>query len=154
MPKGKTGRPVGRPRKSTGSISTIGVTHSTAQATGGALKGSGGIPTPPPLSAEGLELWNLIWSAGRTWISPDSDHTIVKMLCEAQDEYESIRNLLASGEVERSYITPSGQVVTHPLVGQLSSLRNQISSWLAAIGFSPSDRSRLGIIPVKASWLN
>ena len=142
MPKQITGRPVGRPRKLAIPLSVI---HGSSQAPGEALKASEGMPTPPPLKEAGLELWNLVWTAGRNWISPDSDHTIVKMLCEAQDEHESIRALLASGEVQRFYKTTNGQIASHPLVSQLVSLRTQISSWLAALGFSPDDRLRAGI---------
>jgi hypothetical protein len=40
-------------------------------------------------------------------------------------------------------------MVTHPLVTQLANLRTQMTAWLAAIGFSPSDRSRLGLAEVR-----
>jgi P27 family predicted phage terminase small subunit len=101
------------------------------------------------LGEDGLALWNHVWVAGRTWLSPESDQTIVAMLCEAQDDYCLIRNLLNSGEEPRFYITANGQMVTHPLVTQLQNLRAQMTSWLAAIGFSPADRSRLGLAEVR-----
>jgi hypothetical protein len=71
------------------------------------------------------------------------------MLCEAQDEHDKIRVLLSTGEVERFYATSNGQLANHPFVNQLAVLRGQMSSWLAAIGFSPADRSRLGIAEVR-----
>jgi P27 family predicted phage terminase small subunit len=71
------------------------------------------------------------------------------MLCEAHDEHEEVRRLLSTGEVPRFYTTANGQVVTHPLVTQLGNLRTQMTAWLAAIGFSPSDRSRLGLAEVR-----
>lgn len=110
---------------------------------------TGGMPEAPLLGESGLALWYHVWTAGRAWLSPDSDFTIVRLLCEAEDEYVEIRGLIQSGAVERTYITAAGQVVTHPLVTQLAALRTQITAWLAAIGFSPSDRSRLGLSEVR-----
>jgi P27 family predicted phage terminase small subunit len=101
------------------------------------------------LGPDGLLLWEHIWVAGKSWLSPDSDQTIIRMLCEAHDEHEEIRRLLKSGEVERFYATSNGQLVTHPLVTQLSNLRSQMTAWMAAIGFSPADRSRLGLAEVR-----
>jgi P27 family predicted phage terminase small subunit len=82
-------------------------------------------------------------------LSPDSDRTIITLLCQAQDEHEEIRGLLASGEIARYYTTANGQMVTHPLVTQLANLRTQMTAWLAALGFSPADRSRLGLAEVR-----
>jgi len=39
--------------------------------------------------------------------------------------------------------------VTHPMVNQLKELRVQMTTWLSAIGFSPSDRARLGLAEVR-----
>jgi P27 family predicted phage terminase small subunit len=82
-------------------------------------------------------------------MSPDSDQTIVSMLCEAQDDYCLIRETINSGAEPRFYVTANGQMVTHPLITQLQNLRAQMTAWLAAIGFSPSDRSRLGLAEVR-----
>jgi P27 family predicted phage terminase small subunit len=113
------------------------------------LAHSSSVPTPPVLDEDGLQLWNHVWTAGRSWLSPESDYTLVRMLCEAHDEHEAIRSRLTSGEVERYYVTANGQIVTHPLVTQLGNLRSQMTAWLAAIGFSPADRSRLGLAEVR-----
>jgi P27 family predicted phage terminase small subunit len=148
-----TGRPAGRPAKptevkrATGNPGGRALPDAPMPSKG--LKPVDGIPNPPSLGPDGLELWMSTWSAGRTWLSPDSDLTLIKMLCEAHDEHETVRRLLASGEVPRFYTTANGQVVTHPLVTQLGNLRTQMTAWLAAIGFSPSDRSRLGLAEVR-----
>lgn len=148
-----TGRPVGRPAKPVEVKRAAGnpgrKNLPAAPMPGKGLQGAEGIPTPPSLNKEGLALWVHVWTAGKTWLSPDSDRTIVKMLCEAHDEHDKIRVLLATGKVERFYGTANGQLVTHPLVTQLAVLRTQMTSWLAAIGFSPADRSRLGIAEVR-----
>jgi phage terminase small subunit len=59
--------------------------------------------------------------------------------------------LLASGEVPRFYTLPNGSFVTHPVVQQLKDLRVQMTAWLAALGYSPSDRARLGLGEVRVS---
>lgn len=148
-----TGRPAGRPSKpaevkrATGNPGGRRLPDAPMPGTG--LNAATGVPTPPSLGEDGQLLWSHVWTAGKTWLSPDSDYTIVKMLCEAHDEHETIRRALSTGVVERFYTTANGQIVTHPLVTQLGNLRTQMSSWLAAIGFSPSDRSRLGLAEVR-----
>ncbi len=107
------------------------------------------IPTPPALNEPGLELWEQVWTAGRSWLSPQVDAPIITLLCQAQDEAEDIRAKVNSGEVERYYILPNGSYVTHPLITQLKDLRVQSTAWLASLGFSPSDRARLGIGEVR-----
>lgn len=148
-----TGRPTGRPAKPV-ELHRLAGNPSKKKLPGAPLPGEGlpsldGLPLPPDLGDDGLALWNHVWAAGRAWLSPDSDRTLVRMLCEAQDEYEQIRALLSSGEVPRFYVTANGQIVTHPLVTQLGNLRTQMTGWLAAIGFSPSDRARLGLAEVR-----
>lgn len=148
-----TGRPAGRPSKpvemhrATGNPSKKKLPNPPMPGEG--LPSVEGIPTPPSLGPDGLELWAHVWDAGRSWLSPASDQTIITLLCQAQDEHEAIRRQIATGEIARYYTTANGQMVTHPMVTQLSNLRVQMTSWLAAIGFSPSDRSRLGLAEVR-----
>jgi P27 family predicted phage terminase small subunit len=148
-----TGRPAGRPAKPTevkrATGNPGGRALPPAPMPSNGLVPSAGVPTPPVLAEDGMQLWSHVWNAGRSWLSPESDYTLVRMLCEAHDEHEAIRSRLASGEVERYYVTANGQIVTHPLVTQLSNLRSQMTAWLAAIGFSPADRSRLGLAEVR-----
>lgn len=148
-----TGRPAGRPAKPLEVKRALGNPGQrplpTAPGVGQGLKGVDGIPTPPSLGIDGLTLWNHVWTAGKSWLSPDSDQTIITLLCQAQDEHEEIRRQISTGEIPRYYATSNGQMVTHPLVTQLSTLRTQMTSWLAAIGFSPADRSRLGLAEVR-----
>lgn len=148
-----TGRPVGRPAKPVEQHRLAGNPSKKqlpdAPLPGQGLQGAQGVPVPPPLGEAGLALWNHVWQAGRSWLSPASDVTIVTLLCEAQDDYALIRDLLNTGTEPRYYVTANGQVVTHPLVVQLQNLRSQMTAWLSAIGFSPSDRSRLGLAEVR-----
>lgn len=148
-----TGRPTGRPSKPVEQKRAAGNPGQralpVAPLPGEGLSSAGDIPLPPPLGVDGVELWAHVWDAGKSWLSPDSDRTIITLLCQAQDEAEEIRQLIQSGEVSRYYVTSNGQMVTHPLVTQLANLRTQMTAWLAAIGFSPSDRSRLGLAEVR-----
>lgn len=148
-----TGRPNGRPAKPVEAHRLAGNPSKKhlpeAPMPGQGLQSSGETPDPPSLGPDGLELWDHVWAAGRQWLSPDSDQTIITLLCQAQDEHEAIRRQISTGEIARFYVTANGQMVTHPMVTQLGNLRTQMTAWLAAIGFSPSDRSRLGLAEVR-----
>lgn len=148
-----TGRPVGRPAKPVETHRAAGNPSKKklpdAPMPGKGLGAVDGVPTPPSLGEDGLILWSATWQAGRSWLSPTVDFTLIKMLCEAHDEHEEIRRQLSTGIIERFYATSNGQLVTHPLVTQLGNLRTQMTAWLAALGFSPSDRSRLGLAEVR-----
>jgi P27 family predicted phage terminase small subunit len=148
-----TGRPNGRPPKPTEIKRALGNPGHRplpeAPSVGEGLEAANGIPQAPVLGKDGLELWNHVWTAGKKWLSPTSDLSIIVMLCQAQDEAEQIRRALAVGEIRRYYVLPNGQQVSHPLVNQLKDLRSQITAWLSALGFSPTDRARLGLAEIR-----
>ena len=48
-------------------------------------------------------------------------------------------------------IDANGQMVTHPLVKQKSELNAQITAWLSLLGFTPSDRARLGLAEIRVA---
>lgn len=148
-----TGRPAGRPAKPVEVKRALGNPGGrplpAAPMPGEGLPGVDKIPHPPILGLEGLEMWVEIWDAGSSWLSPVADRRLVTMLCQAHDEAEMIRRALATGEVKRLYVVGNGQHVTHPYVNQLKELRVQMTAWLSALGFSPSDRARLGIGEVR-----
>lgn len=150
-----TGRPMGRPPKPTEVKRALGNPGKRplpeAPAPGEGLRATSEIPTPPPLGHDGLMMWNTLWTAGSKWLSPESDATMMIMLCQAQDESEEIRRQMQIGEIKRFYVLTNGQQVTHPLVNQLKELRAQMTSWLSALGFSPTDRARLGLAEVRQS---
>lgn len=68
---------------------------------------------------------------------------LVGMVAAKVEEWASIR-----AELDRlgstTYVAPNGQTLTHPLVRQLNEAEVRLTSWLSALGCSPSDRSRLG----------
>ncbi len=95
------------------------------------------IPEPSrELEAAGLELWDRVWSMGHTWISASTDIDLLLILCEQMDERVWLRSqvLATGGNDERR---------------SLRMLERAIVENLSLLGFTPTDRSRLGVAEVK-----
>lgn len=104
------------------------------------------IPKPPVgLGKNGKAVWNQVWTAGQSWLNPESDYALIKLLCEAADDYQRKRDALNKGTVEEVYFMPNGSWANHPYVNNVKDLRIQMTAWLSQLGFSPTDRARLGI---------
>lgn len=103
-----------------------------------ALPAADGIPEPlRPLGVEGRRSWNRAWSGGAVWLSPASDIETVQAFCETIDERESLRGVVMSGEGDwRDRVA-------------LRNLDAQIKAHLSALGFTPVDRTRMGVAEVK-----
>jgi hypothetical protein len=102
------------------------------------IDGVAQIPEPSrPLLKYGREFWDKIWSMGSTWISAKSDSELLLMTCEMIDERWNLRVKVMQTDEPR-------------LRRGLRELDRQIVSNLSLLGFTPSDRSRLGIAEVKA----
>jgi len=96
------------------------------------------IPEPHrPLLKYGQELWDKVWQTGATWISPNTDTELLLMTCEMIDERWNLRVKVMQTDDAR-------------LRRGLRELDRQIVANLSLLGFSPSDRSRLGVAEVKA----
>lgn len=95
------------------------------------------IPEPSrQLFQFGRELWDRAWSMGHTWISPDTDIELLLIVCEQLDERAKLRtSVWNSGRIDERKA--------------LRSLEKQIVENLSLLGFTPTDRSRLGIAEVK-----
>jgi hypothetical protein len=74
---------------------------------------------------------------GATWISPNTDTELLLMTCEMIDERWNLRVKVM-------------QTDDHRLRRGLRELDRQIVSQLSLLGFSPADRSKLGVAEVKA----
>jgi hypothetical protein len=94
------------------------------------------IPEPPrPLLQAGQELWNRTWSSGVNWISPQTDLELLLMTCEMVDERWNLRiKVMQSNNMQ--------------MARRLDNLSRLIASNLSLLGFSPSDRARLGLAEV------
>lgn len=90
---------------------------------------------PEGLSPSGQEFWALAW--GTAWISQTTDLVLVRMACEGLSERDTLRELVIS-EPQNFRARTS-----------LRELDKQLISQLALLGFSPSDRARLGLTEVK-----
>lgn len=102
------------------------------------LPAADGVPDPlRPLGVEGGRMWARIWSAGAVWLSATTDVDLVQIACEAMDERIALRDYVLSGQGEwRDRI-------------QLRNLDDQIKGALSALGFTPVDRTRMGVAEVR-----
>ena len=94
------------------------------------------VPEPPrPLLKPGLELWERIWKAGINWISPHTDIELLLMTCEMVDERWNLRiKVMQNDDMQ--------------MARRLDNLSRVISGNLSLLGFTPSDRARLGLAEV------
>jgi len=94
------------------------------------------IPEPPrPLLDPGKKLWERVWGAGIGWISPVSDIELLLMTCEMVDERWNLRIKVM-------------QTDNMQMARRLDNLSRIIAANLSMLGFTPSDRSRLGLAEV------
>lgn len=123
--KRKLGNPGNRPLPAVASVT--------------ALPAADGVPVPlRPLLNQGQRMWERIWSEGAIWLSPHTDIELVQMLAETMDEREGLRGYVLSGEAEwRDRVA-------------LRSIDDQIKSMLSALGFTPVDRTRMGVAEVRS----
>jgi P27 family predicted phage terminase small subunit len=129
----RTGKPIGRTKKPASSP-RFGTTTSFAA-----------LPPPEGLSSYGVDVWNRLWSAGQHYLSPTQDRLLVEKLCKKLELIRDLEEWLSVKVERRWYTTSNGQTVTHPAVKQIEQADAQATAWLSMLGFSPSDRARLGI---------
>ena len=96
------------------------------------------VPEPPrPIVTEAAKaLWNRTWTMGQTWLSPQTDIELLFMTCEMVDERWNLRiKVLQDNRPEERK--------------GLRDLERQLIANLSLLGFTPTDRSRLGVAEVK-----
>lgn len=94
-------------------------------------------PEPPPqLKAKGRDLWSSVFDNGR-WLWQGVDRHLVELTAELMDERQELRALTDQ------------QPENTRLRAALRQLDKQLVSNLSLLGFTPSDRSRLGLVQVK-----
>ena len=90
-----------------------------------------------PLDWAGSQLWESVFDAGELWVSSRTDVQLLQLVCEQLDRKVRIE----------SYI------VEHPdewhMFKQLNDLERLIQSNLSLLGFTPADRTRLGLVSAK-----
>ena len=101
------------------------------------IPGATHTPEPArPLLKYGQELWDRVWESGINWISPNTDLEILLMTCEMIDERWNLRVRVMTDNNAKDR-------------RGLREIDRQIVSNLGLLGFTPSDRSRLGVAEVK-----
>lgn len=96
------------------------------------------VPEPPrPIVTEAAKaLWERTWTMGQTWLSPQTDIELLLMTCEMVDERWNLRiKVLQDNRPEERK--------------GLRDLERQLIANLSLLGFTPTDRSRLGVAEVK-----
>jgi len=92
--------------------------------------------SPRPLLKYGQALWDRVWAMGLTWVSASTDLELLTMTCEMVDERWNLRVKVMQSD-------------DSAMRRGLRELDRQIISNLSLLGFTPSDRSRLGVAEVK-----
>lgn len=106
------------------------------------------VPPPPPgLGARGGVEWERIWTAGSSWLAPNQDYAWVEIVARAWDDIDGFRaKVAADGLIQKGSM---GQVIAHPLIASIRQAEAQIMKALSTLGFSPTDRARLGLAEIK-----
>ncbi|CAB4153656.1 hypothetical protein UFOVP625_14 [uncultured Caudovirales phage] len=89
----------------------------------------------------GQQLWKMIWESGAPWLRAECDVELVMLVCEQTDERTLIRDRMFRNGLdwrERA---------------ALRMLEKQIANNLAQLGFTPTDRARLGTSTVRVDAL-
>jgi P27 family predicted phage terminase small subunit len=108
------------------------------------------VPVPPDdLADRGLTEWERIWTAGSSWRAPEQDYHWIAMTARAYDDIDEFRaRVNRDGLIQQGSM---GQVIAHPLISEIRKCETLIMKCLATLGFSPSDRARLGLAEVKTA---
>jgi len=86
-------------------------------------------------------LWNMIWQSGSPWLRQETDTELVMLVCEQTDERTLLRDKMFRHGLEWRERAA------------LRMLEKQIAQNLAQLGFTPTDRARLGVTGVRTDGL-
>jgi P27 family predicted phage terminase small subunit len=104
---------------------------------------------PTGLGDRGRREWPKIWAAGADWLNTEQDYPWIEQIARAWDDIAGYRKLIkADGLVQTG---SQGQPVAHPLIAEVRRCEDTIRKCLSVIGFSPSDRARLGLAQAKTA---
>ena len=106
---------------------------------------------PKSLGPVGQAYWQVLWTGGRRHLSELHDAPLMGRLCRNFDTISELEIWLGSDVTRRWYTSPNGQIVTHPAVKQIEQMDAQNTAWLSLLGFTPSDRARLGLAEIRVA---
>lgn len=89
-----------------------------------------------PLEFAGLQLWRSAMTVGEQWLGRNTDTQLLLLTCEQLDRRQELIAKIAETQEWRLYRA-------------LHDLEKLIASNLGVLGFTPSDRTRLGLAEVK-----
>lgn len=90
-----------------------------------------------PLDWAGQQLWDSVFKAGELWVSSRTDVQLLQLVCEQLDRKVRIESYIAEKPDEWH------------MLKQLNDLERLIQSNLSLLGFTPADRTRLGLVSAK-----
>ena len=89
------------------------------------------------LGVVGKQFWDNIFDAGEIWISIRTDTELVQLVCEQLDRRELINQQIQSDPTDPTWYR------------QANEIEKQIIHSLSLLGFTPADRTRLGLVSAK-----
>jgi phage terminase small subunit len=105
----------------------------------------GPLDAPDGLGAAGERLWADIWRDGARWLAP-SDAILVELACKSADMLARLLGALPGEMVTES---KTGVLRMHPIHAEIRAWQRELTAQLSLLGFSPTDRTRLGLAEVK-----
>lgn len=90
------------------------------------------------LQEAGLSLWESAMRTGEQWIARNSDTQLLLLTCEQMDRRAVLTQLWRGNPTDKN------------LLMRLAEIEKQIAANLSLLGFTPTDRSRLGLAEIKA----
>ena len=90
------------------------------------------------LDDAGMQLWRSAMTTGEQWIARNSDTQLLQITCEQMDRRAYLINYWRNDPTDKN------------LLMRLAEVEKAIASNLSLLGFTPSDRSRLGLAEIKA----
>jgi len=97
----------------------------------------GYIEPPVELGEVGKRFWDSIFGAGELWISIKTDTQLVQLVCEQLDRRELIKQQIQADPTDPTWYRQANEV------------EKAIVTGLSLLGFSPADRTRLGLVSAK-----
>ena len=98
----------------------------------------GAAVAPAGLGPSGLSLWATVYEAGELWVSSRTDSHLVEQVCRQMDRVAELRELWILDPADRALNTT------------LLETEKAVQSGLSLLGFTPADRTRLGLVSARA----
>jgi hypothetical protein len=89
------------------------------------------------LGPVGRQFWDSIFGAGELWISIRTDIALVQQVCEQMDRRQALTELFMADPADRK------------INMSLLETERAIVTGLSLMGFSPADRTKLGLVSAK-----